>query len=164
MTFRRGRRLGLDIGTVRVGVATSDPDGILATPYEVVYRYGGDNLALRRIVEIAAEIEAIEIVAGDPTSLDGTARASAAKAHKFARKLSQRTDVPIRFIDERFTTTQAHALLQSAGKTSRQRRETVDAAAAVLILQTAIDQEKQAAQAAQRAAYAAEPDQTPGDE
>lgn len=137
--MRRGRRLGIDVGTVRVGIAYSDPDGLLASPYEVVNRRGGDNFALRRIQEIVDEVDPVELVIGDPTSLDGQARQSAGKARRFAEKIVERTGLPVRYVDERFTTTQAHMMLQSAGKTSKQRRETVDAQAAVVILQTALD-------------------------
>lgn len=137
--MRRGRRVGIDVGSVRVGIAYSDPDGILASPLEVVSRRYGDNLALMRIQEIVDELDPVELVIGDPTSLDGKDRASAAKAREFADKIIARTGVSARFVDERFTTTQAHMLLQSVGKTSKQRRETVDAQAAVVILQTALD-------------------------
>lgn len=137
--MRRGRRLGIDVGAVRVGIAHSDPDGILASPLEVVNRRGGDNFALRRIQEIVEEVDPVELVIGDPTSLDGKARQSADKARRFAQKIVDRTGLPVRYVDERFTTTQAHLMLQEAGKTSKQRRETVDAQAAVVILQTALD-------------------------
>ena len=127
------------MGAVRVGIAHSDPDGILASPLEVVNRRGGDNFALRRIQEIVDEVDPVELVIGDPTSLDGTARQSADKARRFAQKIVDRTGLPVRYVDERFTTTQAHLMLQAAGKSSKQRRETVDAQAAVVILQTALD-------------------------
>lgn len=139
MNHLRGRRLGFDVGTVRVGIAYSDPDGILASPYGVVNRRNGDNFALRDIAQIVTEIEPVELVIGQPTSLDGAQRASAGKARRFADKIVERTGLPVRYVDERFTTTQAHVLLQAAGKTSKQRREYVDAQAAVVILQTALD-------------------------
>jgi putative holliday junction resolvase len=143
MAFRRGRRLGIDVGSVRVGIAQCDPDGILATPVGTVYRREGDEQALRRIAEIAAEHEPIELVTGLPRSLDGTERASAATALDFTRQIAAATRLPVRLVDERFSTTQAHAVLQSVGKNSRKRREIVDAVAAVVILQSAVDQEKQ---------------------
>ncbi|WP_166972113.1 Holliday junction resolvase RuvX [Brevibacterium atlanticum] len=138
MTFRRGRRLGLDIGSVRIGVAASDPEGILATPLTVVRRKD-EPAALRELSEIVAEYEPIELLAGDPKSLDGAARAAAASALEFARKVASATDTPIRLVDERFTTVEAHHALAAAGKSSRQRREIVDAQAAVIILQNALE-------------------------
>lgn len=142
MTFRRGRRLGVDVGSVRVGVAYCDPDGILAAPLATVYRRDGDPAALRRLGELVAEVDPIEIVSGRPRSLDGADRASALTALEFTRQIASTTGLPVRLVDERFTTTQAQHMLESAGKNSRQRREIVDAAAAVVILQTALDLEK----------------------
>ncbi|WP_181273450.1 Holliday junction resolvase RuvX [Brevibacterium oceani] len=138
MTFRRGRRLGLDIGSVRIGVAASDPEGILATPLTVVRRKD-EPAALRELREVVAEYEPIELLAGDPKSLDGAARAAAASALEFARKVAAATGTPIRLVDERFTTVEAHHALAAAGKSSRQRREIVDAQAAVIILQNALE-------------------------
>lgn len=140
--FRRGRRLGFDVGSVRIGVAQCDPDGILATPLDTVYRRDGDDRALAQIAGIIAEHDPLELVVGLPRSLDGAERASAADALDFTRRFASRTEVPVRLVDERFTTTQAHAVLAAAGKNARKRREIVDAVAAVVILQTAIDQEK----------------------
>lgn len=148
MGFRRGRRLALDIGSVRIGVAQCDPDGILATPLTTVYRRDGDERALTEMHALIAEHEPIEIITGLPTSLDGQQRASAEAARSFAQVLAGQTDIPVREVDERFTTTQAHGVLQSAGRSSRQRREIVDSVAAVMILQAAIDQEKRTGQPA----------------
>lgn len=142
MSFRRGRRFGVDVGSVRVGIASCDPDGILATPAATVYRRDGDDAALRDIAALLDEYEPIEIVCGQPRSLDGQLRQSASTAWDFTVEIAKLRDVPVRLVDERFTTTQAHSMLQSAGKRGRQRRETVDAAAAVLILQSALDYEK----------------------
>ncbi|SMY10987.1 Holliday junction resolvase RuvX [Brevibacterium jeotgali] len=139
--FRRGRRIALDVGSVRVGVASCDPDGILATPLDVVRR-DDDAAAAARIAELVAEQSALEIVAGRPRSLDGSDRAAVGAAEEFLRAVASAVDVPIRLVDERFTTVQAHGVLQSAGRNSKQRREIVDAVAAVLILQAALDTEK----------------------
>ncbi len=143
MTFRRGRRLGLDIGSVRIGVAQCDPDGILSTPLTTVYRRSGDAAALREIAALCSEYEPLEIICGQPRSLDGRLRASAQSAAEFTSAVAALGAAPVRLVDERFTTTQAHGVLQSAGKNSRARRESVDAVAAVLILQSAVDYEKQ---------------------
>lgn len=142
MAFRRGRRLGIDVGSVRVGIAQCDPDGILATPLDTVYRRDGDAPALRRIAALVAEVEPIELVAGQPRSLDGTARASADTALAFTEQIARETGLPVRLVDERFSTTEAHTVLQAVGRSARKRREIVDAVAAVVILQSAVDQEK----------------------
>jgi putative Holliday junction resolvase len=139
VTLRRGRRLGLDIGSVRIGVAACDPEGILATPLTVVRRTD-EPAALRQLREIIAEYEPIELLVGDPKSLDGTARAAADAALDFAVKID--AGVPIRLVDERFSTVEAHSALAAAGKNSRQRREIVDAQAAVIILQNALESER----------------------
>ncbi|RBP61572.1 putative Holliday junction resolvase [Brevibacterium sanguinis] len=149
MSFRRGRRLGLDIGSVRIGVAACDPDGILATPLTVVRR-GDEPAALRALAEIIDEYEPIEIIVGDPRSLDGTARAAAGAALEFARRIGETTTTPIRLVDERFTTAEAHQALAAAGRNSRQRREIVDAQAAVIILQHALEYEHTTGAAAGR--------------
>ncbi len=140
--FRRGRRIALDVGSVRVGVASCDPDGILATPLEVVRRGDDDASCVARIAALVEEQSALEIVAGRPRSLDGSDRAAVGAAEEFLHAVAAAVDVPIRLVDERFTTVQAHGVLQSAGRNSRQRREIVDAVAAVLILQAALDTEK----------------------
>lgn len=140
--FRRGRRLALDVGSVRVGVASCDPDGILATPLTTVRRSDGDAAALDALSALIAEHSPLELVAGRPTSLDGEDRAAADTAAAFLRALAERTELDIRLVDERFTTVQAHGMLRSAGRSSRQRREIVDSVAAVVILQTALDAEK----------------------
>ncbi|HJF75471.1 MAG TPA: Holliday junction resolvase RuvX [Brevibacterium linens] len=140
MSFRRGRRLGLDIGSVRIGVASSDPDGILATPLTVVRR-SDEPAALKQLREIVDEYEPIELLVGDPKSLDGAARAAATSALEFARRIAAATGTSIRLVDERFTTVEAHHALAAAGKSSRQRREIVDAQAAVIILQNALEYE-----------------------
>jgi putative Holliday junction resolvase len=87
VTVRRGVRLGVDVGTVRVGVARSDPDGILATPVETLPR-ADDDSDKRAIIALADEVGAIEIVVGLPKSLDGKQRASARAATEYARGLA----------------------------------------------------------------------------
>ncbi|OFL64068.1 MULTISPECIES: Holliday junction resolvase RuvX [unclassified Brevibacterium] len=142
MTFRRGRRVAVDVGTVRVGVAACDPDGILASPVGTLYRREGDDTVLRQFAQLIEEYEPIEIISGKPTSLDGKQRASAHKALAFTEALSRAARMPIKLMDERFSTSQAHAQLAEAGRNSKQRREIVDAQAAVIILQSALEYER----------------------
>ncbi len=142
MAFRRGRRLGIDVGSVRVGIAQCDPDGILATPLDTVYRRDGDPAALARIAALVAEVDPLELVVGLPRSLDGTERASARTALDFTAQIAAATGLPVRLVDERFSTAEAHTVLQAVGRSARKRREIVDAVAAVVILQSAVDHEK----------------------
>lgn len=130
----------MDPGSVRIGVARSDRSGIIATPLTVVRRGKGDIDAL---ASLAAAEEAIEILIGLPKSLSGREGAAAATARQFAADLAARVaPLPVRLVDERFTTTTAHAALRAGGKDSRARRETVDAAAAAVLLDAALEAER----------------------
>jgi putative Holliday junction resolvase len=138
--MRHGVRLGVDPGDARIGVARSDPSGFLATPVETVRRGRGD---LARIAAIAAEEEAVEVVVGLPRSLSGREGPAAAKVREFARALARRVaPLPVRLVDERMTTVSAEAMLRDQGRRGSKRRAVVDQAAAVLILQQALDTER----------------------
>jgi putative holliday junction resolvase len=133
-------RLSVDVGSVRIGVARSDPDGLLASPLATVARGRGD---LDRLADLAAGHDAVEIIVGLPTGLSGHEGQSAADARMFAAALAGRlAPRPVRLVDERFTTTQAHEALRRGGKDSRARRSVVDAAAAAVLLQAALDAER----------------------
>ncbi|CAG7655251.1 Putative pre-16S rRNA nuclease [Actinacidiphila bryophytorum] len=140
--MRRGRRLGVDVGDARIGVASCDPDGILATPVETVP--GRDvPAALRRLAAIVAEYEPIEVVVGLPRSLNGTEGPAAAKVRGFARSVAKIiTPVPVRLVDERMTTVTAAQGLRASGVKAKKGRSVVDQAAAVIILQTALETER----------------------
>lgn len=138
--MRHGVRLGLDPGDARIGVARSDPSGFLATPVETVRRGKGD---LARISRLVAEEEAVEVVVGLPRSLAGGEGPSAAKVRLFASALAGRVaPVPVRLCDERLTTVTAEAHLRERGHKGSKRRAVVDQAAAVVILQQALDTER----------------------
>lgn len=138
--MRWGVRLGLDPGEARVGVARSDPSGFLATPVETVTRGRGD---LARLAALVREEEAVEVVVGLPRSLSGGEGPAAARVRTFARALARRVDpVPVRLCDERLTTVAAESVLREQGRKGRKRRAVVDQAAAVLILQHALDTER----------------------
>jgi putative pre-16S rRNA nuclease len=137
---RTGVRLAIDLGSARVGVARSDPDGLLATPLATVARGRGDP---DRLAALAAEQDAMEVIVGLPTGLSGRPGAAAAEARAFAEALAARlAPVPVRLVDERFTTVLAHDALRRGGRGSRQRKAHVDKAAAALILQGALDAER----------------------
>ncbi|MGZ5399859.1 MAG: Holliday junction resolvase RuvX [Nocardioides sp.] len=138
--MRFGVRLGIDPGDARIGVARSDPSGFLATPVETVRCGRGD---LKRIVALVGDVTAVEVVVGLPRSLSGDEGPAAAKVRDFAGRLAARiAPVPVRLVDERLTTVSAEAMLRDRGKKGQQRRSVVDQAAAVMILQHALDSER----------------------
>ncbi len=145
LPFRQGVRLAVDVGSVRIGVARSDPGGILATPLTVLRSGPGPAAGQARaeLVRLISGEDAIEVIVGLPTSLSGREGAAAAGAREFAVDLAGRlAPVPVRLFDERFTTTEAHSALRRGGKDSRARRQVVDAAAAAVLLQAALDAER----------------------
>jgi putative Holliday junction resolvase len=147
--MRRGVRVALDIGDARIGVACSDPHGILATPVETVRRGPGD---LDRIASLVAELEAFEIVIGLPRSLSGGEGPAAVRIRETAAQVAEKMQeadsgagvgVGVRLVDERFTTVTAERMLRERGKKGSKRRAVVDQAAAVVILQHALDFERE---------------------
>ena len=141
----RGRRLGIDVGTVRIGVAVSDPDGILATPVETVRR-DSRGAHLRRIASLIDELEIVEVVVGLPRTLADRAGSSAQDAVDVADAIAARIGaVPVRMADERLTTVSAARSLREAGVRARNQRGMIDQAAAVEILQGWLDQRRNAA-------------------
>ncbi|ANE80915.1 Holliday junction DNA helicase RuvA [Mycobacterium adipatum] len=140
----RGRRLGIDVGTVRIGVAGSDPDGILATPLETVQR-DRSGRHLRRLVRLAEELEAVEVVVGLPRTLANRSGSSAQDAVELADALAARiAPTPVRLADERLTTVTAQRSLRDAGVRAKNQRAMVDQVAAVGILQNWLDQRRSA--------------------
>jgi putative holliday junction resolvase len=153
---RRGVRLGVDVGSVRIGIARSDPGGFLASPLATVRRGRGD---LDRIAALAAENQAVEVIVGLPASLSGREGRPAADARRFAAALAGRLSAPdpdpadgaggagggaagVRLFDERFSTVAAHGALRAGGRDERARRPVVDKAAAAVLLQAALDAER----------------------
>lgn len=144
---RSGRRVGVDVGSVRVGVASSDPSALLATPVRTVARDPDEQATAATDVEelaaLVAELEAVEVVVGLPRTLAGADGAAAQAARKYAQRLAARiAPVPVRLVDERLTTVDAHRNLRASGVEGRKHRSVVDQAAAVLILQAALDAER----------------------
>ena len=138
--MRDGIRVGVDVGSVRIGVARTDPSGLLAVPVETVPRGAGD---LARIAQIVAEHTAIEVIVGLPLTMAGRTGAAAQDATSFARQLAELVaPVPVRLVDERLSTVSATRDLRAAGRGSRARRAVVDQAAAVVIVQYAVDTER----------------------
>jgi putative Holliday junction resolvase len=138
----RGRRLGVDVGSVRIGVASSDPDGILATPVETVRR-DRSGKHLRRLAALAAELEAVEVIVGLPRTLADRTGPSAQDAIELAETLARRVaPTPVRLADERLTTVSAQRSLRAAGVRAKEQRAVIDQAAAVAILQSWLDQRR----------------------
>lgn len=139
--MRPGVRLGIDVGQVRVGVARSDPAGTLAFPVETLKR---GNTDIPAICKLAREYEVLEILVGLPLSLSGKAGKAAEIARAYAHELAvQVSPTPVKLVDERLTTIQAERSLRDSGISTRQGRAVVDQAAAVVIVQHALESERQ---------------------
>ena len=144
--MRAGVRLAVDVGSVRIGMARCDSEGRLASPLAMVPRGRGD---LEAIAGLAAADHVIEVIVGLPVGLSGREGQAAVGARTFAARLAQRvTPVPVRLVDERFTTVIAHDALRQSGSDARGRRPKVDSAAAALLLQGALDLERSTGQPA----------------
>jgi putative Holliday junction resolvase len=127
--------LAVDVGTVRVGVAASDPHRVLASPVETVAAPGH-----ARVAELVAERDAVLVVVGLPTSLSGVAAsASADMARAWAAALDALVDVPVELVDERLTTVSAQAAMRASGRSAKKSRSVIDQAAAVALLQGFLD-------------------------
>ncbi|MCZ1010933.1 Holliday junction resolvase RuvX [Streptomyces sp. NBC_00400] len=140
--MRRGRRIAVDVGDARIGVASCDPDGVLATPVETVP--GRDvPSAHRRLKAIVEEYEPLEVVVGLPRSLSGGEGPAAAKVRGFAQEMARNiAPVGVRLVDERMSTVTATQGLRASGVRSKKGRSVVDQAAAVVILQSALEAER----------------------
>ncbi|MBK5216982.1 MAG: Holliday junction resolvase RuvX [Propionibacteriales bacterium] len=138
--MRHGRRLGIDVGDVRIGVAVSDPGGLIATPVETVKAGRG---AMERLAELVAELEIFECVIGLPVSLSGRESHAAAKVRVFAAEFTAMIEpVGVRLFDERMSTMTADSMLREGGKSGQKKRAVIDQVAATVILQTALDAER----------------------
>ena len=134
-----GRRLGVDVGTVRVGVALSDATGMLASPLETLRR-AKDGSDLDHLAGLVVTHEVVEVVVGLPRHLSGASGASARDASAYAEALASRIgDVPVHLVDERLSTVTAASHLRAGGITARQQRSVIDQAAAMVILQSHLD-------------------------
>ena len=135
--MRAGVRLACDVGSVRVGLARSDPQGLLAVPLPAVRADDPDA-----VLGVIAEFEPIEVLVGLPISLDGTEGPAAVRIRAWVEALQARTSVPVRLCDERLTTVEAQRGLHAAGRTTRSSRSVIDSAAAAILLQADLDAER----------------------
>ena len=134
------RILGLDVGDVRIGVAISDPLGILASPLAIINRFD-EQAAIDSIASIVREHEVERVIAGLPLNMDGSLGEQAEKTMTFVAALGRHITVPTEYRDERLTTVSARELIQGVRRTNRNTR--YDAAAAAVILQSYLDAKSQ---------------------
>ena len=147
MSLRRGIRIGVDVGTVRVGVSRCDPDGILTMPVVTLTR-APDLSDLTELADIVGSYEAIEVIVGLPRHLRGGEGISAKGARKYARRLKKLVpEVRIAMVDERLTSNQAHARLRAAGSPEHEHRSVIDQVAAQIILEQALELERMSGRA-----------------
>jgi putative Holliday junction resolvase len=142
----RGVRLAVDVGSVRVGLAASDPDGLIATPVATLARDAGGTGGLPSdIATLVGEVHERRVgvvYVGLPRHLSGSEGAASQAARAYAVQLAQAiSPVPVRMVDERMSTVSAHQALYASGRSGRSHRKVVDQAAAVVILQSALDAE-----------------------
>lgn len=130
------RKIALDVGTVRIGIATSDPMGIIASGYETFVRSKDEEGDLKKIALLAEEKQADTFVIGLPLNMDGTEGEKVVEIREFADKLSCFTDKKIVFQDERLTTVSAEKVLIESGMRREKRKQIIDKVAATIILQS----------------------------
>ena len=140
--LRPGRRLAIDVGKARIGLAISDVHGILASPLATLARpdYQADPHVLFTLVKDSQDL--LEIYIGLPLNLQGRSTASTEDAVEFAQALSAITNLPIRLVDERMTTAISNQQIRELGKTQKEARSTIDQMAAVAILEYAFQIER----------------------
>jgi putative holliday junction resolvase len=134
------RVLGLDIGTVRIGLAISDETGLVARALKTVTRQSWKK-DLESIVALIEEYEVAKIVAGDPFNMDGSRGAMGERVDDFVERLKTMTAVPIELFDERLSSSAAERVLIESGMQRARRKQVIDQLAAVVILQNFLDRE-----------------------
>ncbi|MDY7544061.1 MULTISPECIES: Holliday junction resolvase RuvX [unclassified Cryobacterium] len=140
--MRHGVRVGVDVGKARIGLAMSDPHGMLATPVETVPRDGNGVADIARIGAVVRDLGAMEVIVGLPLALSGNHTASTNDAVGFAEVLALAVPVPVRLVDERLSTVAAQGVLRTAGRKTKTQRPVIDQVAATIILQHALDTER----------------------
>ena len=138
----RGSRLAIDVGTVRIGLAVSDPDSILSTPLPALIRSKLLGETLQEILSLISDNGVVEVYVGDPLSLSGEETASTQDARQFALQLAELTSVPVRLVDERLTTVTASSKLRLNGLNAKAAKDLIDSASAVEILEQALNVSK----------------------
>jgi len=134
------RSLGLDIGDKRIGIALSDPQGVLASPLTVITRQN-ETADIETITSIINQHQVKCVVVGLPRSMDGSLGKQAARVKAFVQNLSSQTKIPVKFRDERLSTVSAKRLMQAAYAKKTRKKARDDAVAAAIILQGYLDEE-----------------------
>ena len=136
----RGRRIAFDYGDVRIGVAISDPDAILATPVTVLQAQGPQLIS--ELTKIFSEYEPVSVFIGEPKHMSGQSGDSVAKAKAFGDLLAETFGISVTFVDERLSSVSAQKRLRDAGVNTRDSKKIIDAMAAVAILEQGLAIEK----------------------
>ena len=142
MARDRGRLLAVDYGERRVGLAISDPMGIIASPAGFILRRAGKRPPIAELIRRATALEARGFVVGLPLDENGADTERATEVRRIAKELQRRTGLPVELIDERFTTAAALRAIHEMGGSTRQRKGDVDALAATILLQNALARER----------------------
>lgn len=141
-SYTMGRIMALDVGDVRIGVAVSDLMGIIANPLETYVRKGNMSLDAKYIVELAKSKEVSLFISGLPLSLDGSENEQTRKTREFIDELTSQTDIPVKYLDERFTTLSAERVLIQGNVRRENRKKVIDKVAATIILQNYLDSKR----------------------
>ena len=139
MSDPRGRQLAVDYGDKRIGFAVSDPSGTIASPAGFLLRRPGKRPPVSKIIDRAVEVEARGFVLGLPLDEQGEDTPRSREVRSVGEEIARRTGLPVRFVDERFTTAAARRAIREMSGTTRGRRGDVDALAATILLQHALD-------------------------
>ena len=137
-----GRVMALDVGDVRIGVAVSDLMGIIANPLETYTRKGDITRDVNYIVQLAKAHEVSLFVSGLPLELNGLENEQTRKTREFVDALTAATDIPVKFMDERFTTLSAERVLIEGNVRRENRKKVIDKVAATIILQNYLDSKR----------------------
>lgn len=138
-----GRLVALDLGEVRIGVAVSDPGQVVASPAETLHvPRDQDAPLIDALVNAAVRHEAAAIVVGYPRTLEGREGSAAHRARRIADAVRERTGLPVRLVDERFTTVEAERVLLDADLSRADRKDTIDRIAASVLLQSVLEAQR----------------------
>lgn len=137
-----GRVMALDVGDVRIGIAVSDLMGIIANPLETYVRQGNIECDINYIVDLAKAKEVTLFISGLPLGLDGGENEQTVKTRQFVDALKSKTDIPVKFLDERFTTLSAERVLIQGNVRREKRKKVIDKVAATIILQNYLDSKR----------------------
>jgi putative Holliday junction resolvase len=140
--MRKGKRLAIDVGSVRIGLASCDADAILSSPLPALKRSSNSTEVVTAIKELVADLQIIEVIVGDPVSMSGGVTSSTTDARELAAEIALAISIPVRLVDERLTTVSAQAKLRQSGKDSRDAKSFIDSASAVEILEQALNSER----------------------